>query len=421
MLQSDRYDVAVIGGGPAGCAAAAVAAQQGLSVVLLERSPEPVFKIGESLMPETYWTLERMGALERMKESPFVHKHSVQFFSKNGKASTPFYFRDEKDHESAQTWQVLRSEFDQLLLDVAAEQGAECHRGASVREILFDGDRVTGLEIRDEEGSTETLACRVLIDATGQSTLLAKHLDLGKVDYGLKHSSYFTHYRGAFRDSGRDEGATLILQTESGDSWFWYIPLHDDVVSVGVVGPVAYLKRPGNSPEETFLEEVGRCAEISRRLEGAERCRPVQVLKDFSYRFKRMSGDGWILIGDAFSFIDPVYSSGIFLALKSGEMAADAAVEACRTGDTSATLLGRFEPRLMAGVEAVRRLVESFYSKDFSFGAFLRRYPERQSCVTRILIGDIFERDFSALFTAMEEWRQELASREALTTENVAR
>jgi flavin-dependent dehydrogenase len=411
-MRSDSYDVLVVGGGPGGAAAAAILARGGRSVALLERDPEPRFKVGESLMPQTYWTFERMGALERMKKSSFVPKHSVQFFGRSGKPSAPFYFRDEVDHESAQTWQVLRSDFDQLLLETAAEQGAECCRGVTVRDLLVDEqDRVTGVRVSLADGSTRELEAKVVIDATGQSTLVAKRFALEKVDYGLRHASIFTHVRGARRDSGIDEGATLILQTEERESWFWYIPLADDVVSVGVVGGVDYLIRERTTkPEETFWEEVRRCPPVEERIAEGEVCRPFAVLKDFSYRWTRMAGDGWILIGDAFSFVDPVYSSGVFLALKSGEMAADAALGALARDNFSEEILGAFQPRLMQGIDAVRRLVEAFYDRDFSFGTFLERHPQHQSGVTRILIGDVFDRDFGPLFADMAQMRRSPAT-----------
>ncbi len=403
----DAYDVVVVGAGPAGCAAASVCAREGLEVLHLERQAEPSFKIGESLMPETYSAFEAMGVLDKVKAAGFTEKHSVQFYAKSGKASMPFYFVSEKDPDdtravdSARTWQVERRHFDQLLFEHGAEMGAECVRGVQAREVLRDGARVVGLKVAAGDAERE-VKCGVLVDATGQSSLIGRQLDLLRVDYQLDHASVFTHFRGAWRDVGRDEGATLILHTEEGKSWFWYIPLAGDVVSVGVVGPVDYLiKGRDGMPHEIFFEEVSRCAEIGRRLEGAVQCRPISVLRDFSYRHGEMAGDGWVAVGDAFSFIDPVYSSGVFLGLKSGEMAARAIAEALREGDLSAAKLGGFEAHLMAGVDAIRRLVEAFYSPDFSIGRFLKRFPEHQSDVTAILIGDVFERDFEALFSDM--------------------
>ncbi len=404
MFAAASYDVIVVGAGPGGSAAAAIAARGGLRTLLLEREAAPVFKIGESLMPDTHGVFEKMGALRAMQESHFVEKHSVQFFTKTGKASMPFYFDKERPgDDSARTWQVRRSEFDQLLMDTAAGQGAEVHRGVNVRDVLFEDGRAVGVRVSTvHNGGSVELASRVVVDATGQSALLARRLDLGRVDYGLRHASIYTHFRGALRDEGKDEGATLILHTKSGECWFWYIPLAGDVVSVGVVGPMDTLIRNRDGrPHEIFFEEVRNCAEIERRIRPARQCRPVSVMKDFSYRIEKMAGEGWIAIGDAFSFIDPVYSSGVFLALKSGEMAAEAAIGAIAADDLSGERLGAFQPLLMRGVEAVRQLVNVFYDRNFSVGAFLRLYPQHQSKVTRILIGDVFELDFTSMFEDM--------------------
>lgn len=405
-VSSELYDVVVVGAGPGGCAAASILARGGARVALLERNPFPSFKIGESLMPETFWTFEKMGALDRMRSAGFVEKHSVQFFAKSGKGSAPFYFDSVNEHESARTWQVHRAEFDQLMMDNSADQGAEVHRGISVREVDMEGSP-SRLRLRDEQGGEREVKARVVVDATGQGTLVAKAKQLDQTDYGLQHASIFTHFRGAHRDQGRDEGATIILHTSEGDSWFWYIPLADDTVSVGVVGARDYLiKDRRTRPHETFFDEVGKCREIGRRIGSAVQCRPMQVIKDFSYSNAEVAGDGWVLVGDAFSFIDPVYSSGVFLALKSGEMAAEAILDGLKNDDLSANQLGRFEPDLRRGMDAVLGLVRSFYSPDFSFGGFLRRYPEHQEDVTKILVGDVFGQDFSSFFDHVKAYQK---------------
>jgi flavin-dependent dehydrogenase len=395
------YDVITIGGGPGGAAASTLLAQRGYKVLLLERSRTPRFKIGESLMPATYWTLERMGVLPRMQASHFPKKYSVQFYNKRGKASVPFYFTETDPSKSSQTWQVLRSEFDALLLDNARETGVEIRRGALVKDVLFEGDRAVGVRVDLPDEGEKEIRCRVVVDASGQTAILSKKLGLRQADPELKKAAFFSHFQGALRDPGIDEGATLVIRTEEAKSWFWYIPLPDDRVSVGVVGGLDYMikGRPAD-PQQVFEEEVERCPALQPRLANATQVFPVQAIREFSYRSSRIAGDGWVLVGDAFGFLDPIYSSGVLLALKSGELAADSVHEALAAGDPSAARLGAHGPRFVAGMEAMRKLVYAFYEEDFSFAKFLGRYPEHRLNIIHLLVGNV-EQDIGDLFDAM--------------------
>jgi flavin-dependent dehydrogenase len=385
------YDVITIGGGPGGAAASTLLAQRGYRVLLLERAPTPRFKIGESLMPATYGTLERMGVLPLLKDSHFPKKYSVQFFNRTGKASSPFYFMETDPSESSQTWQVLRSEFDALLLDNAASQGVEVRRGATVKDVLFEDERAVGVRAQIGNEPEREIRCRVVVDASGQSAVIAKKLGLRQQDPELKKAAYFTHYQGALRDPGLDEGATLVLHTEDAKAWFWYIPLPDDRVSVGVVGSLDHLVagRAGD-PQQVFDEEVERCPALKPRLENASQVFPVQATRDFSYRSSRIAGDGWVLVGDAFGFLDPIYSSGVFLALKSGELAADSIHEALGDDDPSGARLGQHGPSFAAGMEAMRKLVYAFYEDGFSFAKFLKSHPEHRLNIVHLLVGNVF-------------------------------
>src|SRR5229473_3250987 len=264
-MTNSSSQVIVIGGGPAGSTASTLIAQQGFKVQLFERERFPRFHIGESLIPETYWVLKRLDMLPKMRASRFVKKYSVQFVSQKGKLSEPFYFMEHKPHECSQTWQVLRSEFDQLMLQNAQAHGVQIHHGVRVLDVLFDGDRAIGVEIQDENGTRGTIRADVIVDASGQSSLIMNKFKLRQWDPILKKAALWSYFEGAYRDTGRDEGATMVLQTPDRQGWFWYIPQHDYIVSVGVVAPFDYLfKNRGKDFAKIFAEEVERTPAVKK-------------------------------------------------------------------------------------------------------------------------------------------------------------
>ena len=407
MYPDSEYDVIVAGGGPAGSTAAALIAEGGRKVLLIDREKFPRFRLGESLMPATYWTLERLGVLDKMKCSDFPEKHSVQFFTGAGKGTTPYYFSKVDPHESSQTWQVDRLEFDHMLLENAAEKGADVFEEVRLREVLFDAGKATGIRAEFKDGEQREIGAKVVVDATGQTAFLAKRLGLRQADSNLLHCAFFTRFKGARRSEGIDEGATLIMHTENEKSWFWYIPLPHDQVSVGVVGKVAFLvKNRANDPAQVFQEEAARCKPLLERIEGAEQLHEIRVLKDFTYTAKHIAGDGWVMAGDAFGFIDPIYSSGVFLALRGGEFAADSILEAFENDDFSGAQLGKHGPELVRGVEALRKLVYAYYDPDFHFAEFLKKFPEQRDNLVHLLIGNVYRRPVDGLLEAMDEYRE---------------
>jgi len=408
-LVANPPDVIVIGGGPSGATTATLVAKKGHRVVLLERERFPRYHIGESLIPETFWVLERLGMLPKLRGSRFVEKHSVQFITEQGKLSAPFYFVEHKPHESSQTWQVTRAEFDQVMLDNAREQGVEAYEGIRVLEVLFEGERAVGVVAVDEDGTKVELRAQVVVDAAGQSCLIQDRLGLREWDPVLKKAAVWTYFRGAQRATGRDEGATIVMQLQGKVGWFWYIPLQDNMVSVGVVAPFDYLfkGRASKDLEKIFWEEVARCPGVQPRIEGAECVAPYRAAKEYSYKSRQVAGDGWVLVGDAYGFLDPLYSSGILLALKSGALAADAINEGLAKGDTSSSQLGKWGADYSAGVERMRNLVCQFYD-GLNFGQFVRKHGEHhKGLITDILIGDLDKPELDALWPLMNELRRE--------------
>ncbi len=424
----DSYDVIVIGGGPAGSTVGALLAEAGHSVLIVERGTMPRFHVGESLIPQTYWTLKRLGVIEQFKRSAFPKKFSVQFVSDGRRESAPFYFDEHIDHESAQTWQVERADFDRMLLENAIAKGAALRTQAQVLDVLFKGDRAVGVKLKlteptsaagappsepgappSEPGASATgppqvreIHSRVVCDASGSSAFLSTRLGLKQPNLRLRKGSIWSYFRGAQRDSGKDEGATIIMQTEGKQSWFWYIPLRDDVVSIGCTGDMPHMFPGDSTPEQTFARELDRCPALQKRLHHATRCMDFFTTKDYSYGSSAAAGPGWVLVGDAYGFIDPVYSSGVLLALKGGEFVADAVHAALETDDLSGGALGSWQETYDAGVDNFRRLVYAYYTPEFSFGDFLRDYPQYKPNLVDILVGDVFKPGVSEMFDVME-------------------
>jgi flavin-dependent dehydrogenase len=248
---------------------------------------------------------------------------------------------------------------------------------------------------------------KVVVDASGQSSMIMSRLGLREWDPVLKKAALWTYWEGAYRDTGKDEGATLVLQTQGKKGWFWYIPQHNNVVSVGVVADYTYLflDRDTRDHEGIYFEEVERCPGVKQRIAAARRVEPFRAAKEYTYRSRKATGDGWVLIGDAFGFLDPLYSSGVLLALKSGSLAADAVVEGLRQGDTSAAQLGKWEPGFVQGMDRMRRLVCEYYD-GFSFGRFVKKHPHLKGHLTDLLIGDLFKDEVDEVIAPMDEVRR---------------
>lgn len=401
--EKDLFDAIVIGGGPAGSTAATLLAEKGRRVLVLEKDHFPRYHIGESLMPFCYFTLERLGLAEKMNRSNFTKKYSVQFVQTNGQISQPFYFFQHLDHAASTTWQVWRSEFDQMLLDNAREKGAFVKEGMRVKGTVEEKDTVVGVTAQDADGQLLEFSAPMTIDASGRDSLsMIQRGWRRRDDRMLNKVSIWTYYRGAGRDPGLDEGATTIAYLPDKD-WFWYIPLPRDMVSVGIVADRKSLFKDSRDPEVIFDREVKNNPWIEDHLITGQRCEPFRMTGEYSYRSSYCSADGLVLIGDAFAFLDPVFSSGVFLALKSGELAADAVDLALSNNDFSAKQFSSYGQKLGTGVEAMRKLVYAFYDHEFSFRDLLRKYPDYRQDLTDCLIGNLFK-DFDNLFKAVGEF-----------------
>ena len=407
-MTTELLDCVVIGGGPAGSTTAALVAEQGRSTLLLERDSFPRFHIGESLMPETYWTLERLGVADRVRSGCFVKKNGVQFVNHEGKESKPFYFREADDRDCAETLHVQRDEFDRMLFENAAAKGATCWDRTRVLDVKFSGEGPHTVEYRREGGEVESVRARVVVDATGQQAMIASRMQTKKVDPDLKKAAIWGYFKNAKRNGPGEAEVTCILHTTSKQCWFWYIPLSNGTVSIGVVGDNEYLLKGRGTPAEIFAEERAQCIGLRARMEHAELVGEWHVAKEFSYKCHQVAGDGWVLVGDAYGFIDPIYSSGVFLALKSGEMAADAIVAGLKKDDVSRAQLESWTGEFNEGVVWIRKLVDAFYTHEFSFGDFMKNFPAHRNNLTDLLVGKVFDGEPGRMFTDMDPWIESL-------------
>jgi flavin-dependent dehydrogenase len=402
MKQPPEQDVIVIGAGPAGSTAAALLAEHGLRVVILEREKFPRYHIGESLLPFTCFPLKRLGLLDRMRASQFVKKYSVQFVSPSGNASQPFYFSTRYTPEVAQTWQVLRSEFDLMLMENARAKGAQIREQIKVKELLREGRRTVGVRAESSSGNELEFRAPMTLDCSGREAFVPTRLNWRIREPKLNKVAVWTYYRGAMRDPGVDEGATTVAYVPE-KGWFWYIPQHRDMISVGVVAEGKYLTRDGvREPKDIFNREIEQNAWIKAHLAPGTQTGSYHLTSEYSFRSRYCASDGLLLAGDSFGFLDPVFSSGVMLALKSGVLAADAIHAAFKAQDFSAARFVDYGHSMREGLENMRKLVYAFYDPSFSFRITTDKYPDTVGLITDCLSGDV-NKDFSKLFAAVAE------------------
>ncbi len=402
---NSTHDVLIIGGGPSGTGTAAILAEYGHKVLVLEREKFPRYHIGESLIPFTFGPLERLGLIPKMRKSHFVKKYSVSFVQPDGKRSQPFYFFNRYDRETiAQSWQVLRSEFDQMLAEHARERGAEVREETTVTQLLKnDSGRVIGVEVKNNDGSMEHLFAKLVIDASGKEAFASNRLGWRIGDPYLNKVAVWTYYKGSKRGEGIDEGATTVAFVPQ-KGWFWHIPQHDDMVSVGVVAEGKYLSRDGvKDPEAMFQREIGENKWIEERLSTGTCTGEYWITSEYSRHSKHGASPGLLLVGDAFAFLDPVFSSGVMLALKSAVLAGEAVHQALVDDDVSPQRFTEYAALIREGIENMRKLVYAFYEPNFSFKDVIMKYPEAGDAITDCLSGDL-NKDYTQLWDRIREF-----------------
>ena len=374
------YDVAIIGGGPAGSVAAALLARAGRRVVVFERDKFPRFHIGESLLPFSMQAFTRLGLHEKFARAGFMEKFGGEMYGACGGDGVKFYFQDGFRSQTDRSYQVTRADFDKVLLDHAAESGAEVREETGVDKIDFSDDAVSlTISRRDElplvqgraearpseneKEPTNQIHARYVIDASGRNSILGAKFKLKKNYEHLQKVSVFAHYDGMSRAEGRD--GTLTRMVRAIDRWFWVIPLTATRTSVGVVLDGDVLKKSGMSPEDFLQQAIEEQPILMETMRDAERVTPVRTAADFSYRSTRLTGDRWLLAGDAAGFIDPVFSSGVFLAVLGGEQAADVLHEVLDHPGKRRKRFARYERKINQAMDVYLRFVDAWYSKEF--------------------------------------------------------
>lgn len=398
------YDVLIIGGGPAGASSAAILAEYGHRVLILEREKFPRYHIGESLIPFTFQPLERIGMIPKMRQTSFVKKYSVTFVHPEGKRSQPFYFFNRYDRETvAQTWQVLRSEFDQMMLDNAREKGAEVREETTVKDFIMEGDRVAGVIATDKQGATYEVRAKITLDCTGKEAMTSNRRGWRMKDPYLNKIAVWTYYKGSKREADIDEGATTVAYIPD-KGWFWHIPQHNDMVSVGIVAEGKYLTRDGvRDPKQIFDRAVKENQWIKSHLAEGAQVGEYFVTSEYSRHSRYCAAPGLLLLGDALAFLDPVFSSGVMLALKCGVVAAEEVHKGLLEDDLSPARFAQYGATIRQGVENMRKLVYAFYDPKFSFREIIAKYPEAGGEITDCLSGDV-NKDFSQLWDHIREF-----------------
>jgi len=338
-------------------------AKRGYRVVVIEKEPHPRFHIGESLLPQTMDLLRTLGIYEKVEQAGFVPKWGASFMLADGEKANTFYFQDGLLPGRSGAFQVLRSRFDHLLLNHSRQQGAEVREGHTLRELAVGEDEVRAV-VRDADDAGYTLRARFFADATGRDAFLASRSKTRQLDPLLKKVALFAHFEGVRRYEGRDAGNTVSIVIRGG--WIWFIPLEDDITSIGVVVDTEMFKTSGLSPEQYFERVIGQVPVVSSRMTSARRRSNVYATTDFSYKTAALHTDRCIVLGDAGFFLDPIFSSGVHLAILSGVSGAEA-IDACLSHPSGSDRgpLDRYEQRMRRSQNLYFRFIHGWYTPGF--------------------------------------------------------
>jgi flavin-dependent dehydrogenase len=360
LIKDDDFDVVVIGGGPGGSATAGLLAKKGHRVLVLEKEKFPRYHIGESLITGSMPTLEDLDLRERIDQMGFMKKYGGTLLWGKHQGAWDFRFTEASNYEY--TFQVRRADFDAVLLGRARELGAAVIEEATVKEPIFDGERIVGVTYT-QKGVDEvrTAKAKLVVDATGQSHILARQFDLVEYHNDLRNIAIWSYLQGCKKYQGTRAGDTVTENRPSG--WFWYIPLHDKTVSVGYVTPIDEYKKSGKTLEELWESELANAVEVKALTEGAYRVSAFRTIKDWSYTCKRFYGPGWALVGDAAAFIDPLLSTGVGLALRGSRGLAGSIDYILRNPGTEEATLERYERNYREFLESLLDFVRFFYDR----------------------------------------------------------
>jgi len=386
-----RCDVLVIGGGPAGSTAAALLAEKGYKVALLEKAHHPRFHIGESLLPANVPLFDKLGVRAEI-EAIGMEKWGAEFVSPWHAHRQTFEFGDAWDKSMPRSFQVRRAEFDEILIRNAGRKGADVMEGCRVRDVAFlPGDAGVVVQAEHDSGESETWHCRFLIDASGRDTFLGNQLKIKQRNPRHNSAALYGHFRGAKRLEGRQEGHISIFWFAHG--WFWFIPLADGSTSIGAVVWPQVLQRRKKPAADFLMDLIALCPALAERLTDAERISEVEATGNFSYACARTHGDRYLLLGDAYAFIDPVFSSGVMLAMNSAFMGADVVDTCLRQPQKSAAALKRFDRMMKHGPKAfswfIYRVTNPAMRELFMSPRNVFRVKE---ALLSVLAGDIFGR-----------------------------